>query len=395
MKRTGHDANDRERVAVTPNERQNTRTQSIRTSYDVALAHDSHLTLKLWDYQRRYQFRDPDSFLDTETHQSTKGAEAQVDLPLGLTVGGNFIHDRENSIDNVTTSQSFIRSVENWSVFAQDTMRWNLFTLIPSGRFDHHSQFGHTANPRVQLMADATDWLRFSGSAARAFRSPTIDELYYPFTDFGTFFGTDFQFSGNPNLQPEKAWTYDAGIELHKDANSLKVSYFRANVSNLIQSVDFFTPGTPNVDQSTSINVGKARRQGAEIQVDHRVNDYWKNALNYTYLNNRGVPPGFTNYVNLRYSPRHTVNYIAMLTPFKNLEWDHTLRYVGSRFSDNNNGGAKLGSMVVWDMRLAYKWSQVDGFLQVADVTNRRYEEQSGYPLPGRTFYGGVAWHYE
>jgi outer membrane receptor protein involved in Fe transport len=29
-------------------------------------------------------------------------------------------------------------------------------------------------------------------------------------------------------------------------------------------------------------------------------------------------------------------------------------------------------------------------YLGVNDVTNRRYEEQAGYPLPGRTFYGGI-----
>ena len=32
-------------------------------------------------------------------------------------------------------------------------------TLIPSGRYDHHSQFGETKNPRVQLMADANNVL--------------------------------------------------------------------------------------------------------------------------------------------------------------------------------------------------------------------------------------------
>jgi len=334
-------------------------------------------------------------------------------------VGGNFIHDREDSTDDVTPANNFIRSVDNWSLFAQDTMKWNMFTLIPSGRFDHHGQFGQTSNPRVQLLADTTPWLRFSGSAARSFRAPTIDELYYPFTDFGTFNGTDFTFQGNPNLKPEKAWTYDAGFEVHVQEYAFKATYFRANVTNLIQAVNNFIPGTPDQLMSTSVNVGKARRQGAEVQISRpgnmvlysllsqipfssvaAVSTQWlkthtKESLNYSYLENKGVPVGFTDYVDLAYSARHTLNYFATITPFKNWAWDHTVRYEDPRFSGNNQTGSKLGSMITWDMRLAYKWNQLDSYIQVKDLTDRRYETQAGYPLPGRTFIGGVTWHYE
>ena len=308
---------------------------------------DSKMSVTLWDSQRRIFYKDPDSFVDTARYEYSKGAETQFSLPLGLTVGGNFITDREDSGDNITPANSFIRSVDNWSVFAEDTMRWKMLTLIPGGRYDHHEQFGDTTNPRVQLLADAMPWLRFSGSAARSFRAPTIDELYYPFTDFGVFDGVDSTFQGNPNLQPEKAWTYDGGFEIHVQDYSFKATYFRANVTNLIQSVNNFIPGNPDQLMSTSENVGTARRQGMEIQIDHTVNQYFKNALNYTYLDNRGIPVGFTDYVNLAYSPRHTVNYFATITPAKGWAFDHTVRFVDASFSNNNNNQgrhqAKLG----------------------------------------------------
>jgi len=369
-----------EKQAATPLAQQVTDTNYLRTSYLLPLPMNSLMTLRAFGSQREAVYTNPDLFFptDSDRHEQSKGGEAQVDLPYGLAVGGNFVHDREDSTDHVTPSNTFIRSVENWGLFAQDTFRYGSFTLVPSGRFDHNSQFGDSQNPRVQLVEDVLPWLRLSGSSARSFRAPTIDDLYYPFTNFGG----GFSYQGNPNLQPERAWTYDAGFEVHPDSFSFRATYFRANVTNLIQ--------TTTDPVSTTVNIGTARRQGAEIQIDHRLNAYFRDGWNYTYLQNVGVPVGFTDFVELPYSPRHTVNYLATVTPLRGLTVDSTVRYVGSRFTDNNETGTKLGSMVLWDLRLAYEWSRFQAYVGVKDVTNRRYEEQSGFPLPGRTFFGGV-----
>ena len=54
----------------------------------------------------------------------------------------------------------------------------------------------------------------------------------------------------------------------------------------------------------------------------------------------------------------------------------------------------KLGSEILWDLRIAYRWKALENFFQVNDVTDRRYEEDAGFPLPGRTFIGGVTVHF-
>ena len=89
-------------------------------------------------------------------------------------MGGSFIHDQEDFNGSPGRANSFSGHAENWGLFVQDTMRWKSLTLIPSGRYDKNSQFGDTTNPRVQGLFDATDWLKFSASAGRSFRAPTI-----------------------------------------------------------------------------------------------------------------------------------------------------------------------------------------------------------------------------
>jgi outer membrane receptor protein involved in Fe transport len=209
----------------------------------------------------------------------------------------------------------------------------------------------------------------------------------------------DSTYQGNPNLRPETAWTYDAGFELHNDDASFKATYFRANVTNLIQTINVYTTNSgtladPDVFAAQTINVGKARRQGLEVEIEHRLNGFFKDSWNYTYLNNVGIPVGFTTEVPLAYSPRHTANWIATFSPTKVLDFSSTLHYEDSRFDGNNDTGTKLGSMILWDLRIAYRWKQLESFFQVNDVTDRRYEEEAGFPLPGRTFIGGVTAHF-
>ena len=211
-------------------------------------------------------------------------------------------------------------------------------------------------------MIAATDWLSFTASGGRSFRAPTLDEAHL-----------------DPTLNPEKAWTYEAGFVTRESSRTLKVNYFRANVGDEIQSSSF-----------TADNVATARRQGFEIQIDHTVNEYFRDGWNYTYLQNVGIPAGYNHWVALADSPRDTVNFYAVITPNKKWEFDPTLRYESSRFSGNDNTGTKMGSRFVMDLRAAYEWRQMELYVGINDLLDKRYEEEPGYPLPGRTVYAGI-----
>ncbi len=371
--------NEVEKQASTPDARQLTDSKYIRTSYILPLAANMQATVRGFGSERQVEFAIPTFLVDTDRHEQSKGLEGQLDLPLGFTAGGSFLRDKLDSRDRTTPDNNFVASVENWGVYLEENFRYKWLGLIASGRYDHHSQFGETKNPRVQVLADATEWLRFSGSAARSFRAPTLDDLYYPFTDFG--FG--FSFEGNPDLRPERAWTYDAGIELHKGTSGVKLTYFRSNISDLIQ--------TTSDPAATTVNVGTARRQGFETEIHHTVASAVRHSLNYTYLENMGKPSGFTEYVVLRLSPRHTVNDLITLKLGEHLTFDNNLRYMASSYEGNDMSGAKIGDRLLWDIRAAYQIRQVELYAGVNDLTDKRYEERSGFPMPGRTYFGGVS----
>jgi len=49
-----------------------------------------------------------------------------------------------------------------------------------------------------------------------------------------------------------------------------------------------------------------------------------------------------------------------------------------------------LGSQVITDLRVSYQLLQMELYVGINDITDKRYEEQPGFPLPRRTLYGGV-----
>jgi outer membrane receptor protein involved in Fe transport len=377
--------NKDEKYALTPNARQISDSNYLRTSYFVSLSTKVYMAARFFGNTRETDYDDsfdvnPALVASTDRREHTTGGDLQFNLPLGLVAGGSFSHDQENYLDRLNFSDSFSASEDQWGFFAEETWRWRSLTLIPSGRYDENSQFGHTANPRLQGLFDANDWLRFSSSAGRSFRTPTFDEMAPMST---------INYLGNPNLLPETAWNYDAGFELHESSKSFKANYFRANIENTIQTMVPQDPSNP-ASPLTAVNLDRSFRQGAEITMSRVVSSTFRDSWNYTYLENMGTPAGLDHLVPLAYSPRHSANYTATFVPAKKWEIDPTLRFESARYSGNDQGGTEMGAQVILDLRLAYQWRQAELFFGIKDVTDKRYEEQPGYPLPGRTTYAGI-----
>ncbi len=368
-----------EKFSPTPAARRAVQSSYVRSSYLLPLPQESLAAFRFFGSERESDLTNPGESIDLERFEQSKGAELQLNLPLGWLVGGTFIEDRLENRDETTPTSSYSGSLQNWGLFVQDTFQWKALSLIPGLRFDHHSTGGDSTNPRVQVITEVTPWLRVSGDAARSERAPTLDNLHATFTDVGG--GVSYQ--GDPTLRSEKAWSYNAGFEIHEDSTSARLTYYHSNISDLLQT----TPGPV----STTVNVRDARRQGVEMEFTHPLGDRLRHSLNYTYLDHRGQPAGFADDVALSLSPRHTAHESLRWTPTKRLTIDNRLDYVAESFEGNNESGDKLGDRLLWNMRFAYQLRQLDIFVGVDNITGTHYHERSGYPQPPQTFYSGVS----
>jgi outer membrane receptor protein involved in Fe transport len=109
------------------------------------------------------------------------------------------------------------------------------FDLQLAGRYEHYSDFGSVARPKVAAAWDVFDGLRLRGSYSKGFRAPNLEQVNAveyarlatvqdlirceadlrvrsePFADCGAGFGVSRRVSGNPDLKPEKSTNYNLG----------------------------------------------------------------------------------------------------------------------------------------------------------------------------------------
>lgn len=193
--------------------------------------------------------------------------------PAALAVGGEHREERGRTIKdgaqskadtvgfNSSTGFSGSRDVE--SVFAEINIPvfgsglnypgFYSFEITGAARFDNYSDFGDTWNPKVGIRWQPIDpSLTIRASYSESFKAPTFDDLYTPnqenFPELrnpvtGVFDQIrEFQ-TGNPNLLPETAINYSAGIvyspPMVKGLN-LGVDWFRIEQKDIAGSADQF-----------------------------------------------------------------------------------------------------------------------------------------------------------
>ena len=135
-------------------------------------------------------------------------------------------------------------------------------TLNLAGRYTKYSTSGSVGTWKVGLDYHVNDWLRFRGTISSDIRAPSLFELFQPLTlGFGGVFdvhtqqqGNVAQYAGgNPNLVPEKARTYTAGIVLRPlPGLTASVDYYNVTMNNAISQIS----GSDLVTQQLCENSG-------------------------------------------------------------------------------------------------------------------------------------------
>lgn len=207
---------------------------------------------------------------------------------------------------------------------------------------------------------------------------------------------------GNPDLQPERNTTWDAGAGFAGALVNADLTYFDARTRNRITTI--LVSETPTLRQTSYINSDKSRMRGIEGQV----------ALDAGAM--LGAAPGRFN---LNASVIHILEAEDMLptgvaTPIRNVaDWKATgsatlsagplsgtvtVRYNGDRVDTDNSQGrifsGGVGGLFTYDrfttVDFSGRWRVTPKDmlrLEVANAFDIDYYEKADYPMPGRTIY--------
>lgn len=140
-------------------------------------------------------------------------------------------------------------------------------TLILSAaeRYDHYSDFGHTANPKLALTYQPLDWISVRGNWGRSFNAPSLADaggaassvlvlpalvLHSPlpgqFNVSQSFWPFVAVLGGHPGLAPQTATTYSFGADLSPPAVyglTFSTTYYHIDFRQLIGTPPAFNAG--------------------------------------------------------------------------------------------------------------------------------------------------------
>ncbi len=207
------------------------------------------------------------------------GGEAEAEVApwdlASLSAGASFTWDRGDVQRKSQASYEPRRTTAAGRVGSRVGRPGGWWGIEADVRVEWDEGFGVRALPRAGAFLRPFGPFRITANVARAFRLPTLEELYF---DAGYV-------QGNPDLQPEDALTWDAGIEATGAGWSIKAAYFENRARNLV----VFLPRSAFLVRAE--NSGGATMRGVETSAEGRWR--WLSArASYTFLHARTTDTG-------------------------------------------------------------------------------------------------------
>ncbi len=243
-----------------------------------------------------------------------------------------------------------------------------------SFREDYSTDFGWEYAPLVNGSIEIFKGLNIRGAIGRAYRVPTFTDLYY----------NDVANRGNPNLRPETCWSYEAGLDISASFIDSGLTFFHRDSSD---TIDWIRLNSRSPWRAA--NIGSADANGVEAYLSISPRRLFKDLpcerafLDYTAVD---------TYAKHDYLSKYALDYLKQEITF-GFEW-HILGFRNNWVLNYKKRVGQVG-YAVCDMKLVkdiFKKGllQFEGFIEISNLTDTGYSEQSGVMMPGRWIKSGA-----
>ncbi len=295
---------------------------------------------------------------------------AGTEFDLGRLDAGNVASSGGQSLSKLVSED-----LNRYALFVNDTLAFRKFSFIPGIRYDYTSTNGDFLSPSLGITCKLTKDTVLRGYVARGFNIPPLASTS----------GTGFFSIPNPNLKMEKVWSYSAGIESAELKYVwLKATLFRNDIDDALTN-EILSTEPP---QFTTINGGKQRRQGVEVEARSMPLFNTSLVAGYTFIDAEDRETGQT----IPDIPKYTVDVGVQYENRKYFTGNLKGHYIWWNSAPGENG--KYTAMI-WDLNLAKTLFGRDKRTTEVFFTAHNIFNGSQYPLdvyknPRRWFEGGL-----
>jgi vitamin B12 transporter len=243
-------------------------------------------------------------------------------------------------------------------------------------RQDRYSDFGTANTGLLGYGFSFSDSWRATANISNAFKAPTLNDLFYPFQDYGG----GYTYVGNPSLHPERSQNKEVGLHYAANGQRVDAMYF----DNFIRDLIAF-----NSANTTVININRVRIDGMELSYDGEFGDTHLKA-NATWQNPRDATSG-------QVLQRRAKKFgsLAVSHGFGSWNAGAEIRYSGARRDVDNSTfpatDVNLPAYQVINLTTGYTLDKNFNLsLRVDNLFNRNYSEVYSYNTLGRTLFVGL-----
>jgi iron complex outermembrane receptor protein len=319
-------------------------------------------------------FRDrPQVYTNHHLSETWVGSLRRTDTIGGGDAGGwnGRIHYGFEALhDGLESTNLGIRARNRQAVYVNYDLRsLGRFSLTAGTRYELFRTWTGQLSPTLAAGYWLSPHLKLRASVSRAFRVPSFTDLYYQ----------DPANIGSPDLKPERAVGYEAGLDWNA-GNALdgEITVFERRERD---GIDFVR--TSPTDIWRARNFQRLRFRGVETAARWRYRP--RSSAEFAYTGLRGAQDaldGLQSKYTFNYPVHQAVGTWQMVT-----RGEIALR---TRFGVTKRFGRD--SYSVWDFFVARYGRNLRPFIQFSNLSNSIYEEIPGVPMPGRGVMGGIEW---
>jgi iron complex outermembrane recepter protein len=282
---------------------------------------------------------------------------------------------------------------DNWRDSSAASVSRNLTTGAVTPRF-FPARSLDAFSPRLSLIFKPSEGLSLRASAYRAFRAPTLNELYRGFRV------GDTQTNANEKLVAERLTGGETGMNWapNNRVNTRVTGYW----TEIVNPVSNFTLSvTPTLITRERRNLGRTRSRGVEAEADFNVSTYWRISAGYLFADatvRRAPQDSRLEGLWIPQVPRHQFTLQTVYSNPRYITAAAQFRASGKQFDDDQNR-LPLGSFAVIDLMAARPINRyIEVFVAAQNLLNERYAvgrtpiETLGMP---RMVRGGVRLRFE
>ena len=249
----------------------------------------------------------------------------------------------------------------------------------------HAERAAASWNPKAALVWRATDRVVVKAALGRAFRPPTVYELYRTLIT-----GSGTTYRPNPDLKPETVTSADVGVDLKPwVGGGVKLNRFANRLRDLV-----YTSGSGTVRDR--VNAGLAVSQGWTLGVDQNIGD-WRLFANGTWTNakirdNALRPETVGKDMTMLPSRMANVGFEMRSGAWT---WTASARHAGKQYFNDDNSDLVNGvyrsydPYTVAESKLSWRFDKTTVSLAIDNLFDRQY--YSNYLAPRRNWFAEVS----